>query len=185
MDAVTCQASACARRCSRIFAMAATWRCKTDTKLGDQSKRRSQPRAIGGIVEPAALPRWMGKRNHYRAAPELLSDAVLKLARTEELFDRHLSDQDQDAWLQDAALRDEPVRAVGDGTRWRSEVSGVARVAPGKAAQQGGDVGEPPELLRTFETRLSHPAVEHLARSTGEWPPRFALGPPGGLPAKQ
>src|ERR1700674_417636 len=137
------------------------------------------------IVEPAALPRWVRKRDYHRPGTEAPSDAVLQPSGAEKTLDGHLSNRDQHLRHEDSQLSFEPVGAVGDCRRWRAQVAGIARVAPGEATHERGDVGESPKLLGALETGLHNPAVELLAGATRKWASRLTLRPPGRLTHEQ
>src|ERR1700680_787019 len=120
----------------------------------------------------------MRKRDQHRPGTEASSDAILQPSGAEKALDGHLSDRDQDPWLEDSQLSLEPVSAVGDGGRWWTQVAGIAGVASWEAAHKRGDVGESPKLLRALESGLHHPAVELPARATRKWAARLTLSPP-------
>src|SRR5439155_26778224 len=107
--------------------------------------------------------------------------AMFQRGCTQEAVDRHLSDRDQHPGLEDAELGIEPVGAVGDSSGGRPKVACAGGVPSRKAAHQGGDVGQPAELLGTVESGAQHPAVELLSRATRERTSRHLLGWAWGL----
>src|SRR5438270_8903457 len=123
----------------------------------------------------------MGQRDHHRPLAETLADALLERSGSEEARDRHLADEDQDLWLEQAKLSVEPVGAVGHRGGRRPQVSGFLFVAAWKAAHERGDVSEPAKLFCVAKAGAQHPAVELLAGAPGKRPPRRLLRGPGSL----
>src|SRR5258708_23636974 len=114
-----------------------------------------------------------------------MADPILEATRPEKARDRELSHEDQDLGLENAKLRVEPVRAVGNCRGRRLEVAVPGAVSPGKAAHERGDVCELPKLLGAREAGPHHPPVELLAGTTGKRPARLALHGPGRLPNQE
>src|ERR1700687_6049302 len=127
----------------------------------------------------------MWQRDHEWPRAKRPADSRLQRAGAEKARDRHLPDEDENAWLEQLELGFEPVRAVGDGGERGPEVAGAGAVATWEAAHQRRDVGEASELLGACEPGAQHPAVELLARPTGEGPARFPLGRSGRLPDQE
>src|SRR6202521_3892804 len=117
----------------------------------------------------------MGQRNHHRPVAECITYALLQTSGAEKARDRQLPDEDLLLGLEVVQLGVEPVSAVGDRCRWRLQVACARRVATGKAAHQGRDVGEAPELFGALETRAHHPPVELLAGAAPAQAARIAL----------
>src|SRR5438552_4183877 len=145
------------------------------TQLADQRKCCVQPLAVRRRVEPAVLSGWMGQRNDDRPLTAPLADSLFERAWPNETGDRHLSDGDQHLGLEQLQLGVQPVRAVGDCGGWRPQVSSVLAIAPGEAAHQRRDVGQPAELFGVAKTRAQHPAVELLARASRKRPSRLTF----------
>src|SRR5690242_21941241 len=117
----------------------------------------------------------MRQRDDDGLFAESFADAVLERARSKKSCDGELSDRDDHPGLQQTQLVFEPVPAVCDSRSWWRQVACVLLVAAWKAPHQRGDVCPPTKFLGVLEARPQHPAVELLARASGERPPRFAL----------